>query len=100
MAIGRLWRRLAALFTDSGDDASSGVERQAMDRQYVSEHTRFINRYLEEHPEEVADQARGRAIYWDRKVDVLEVAREEADAPPAEAYPYFRLGPRQPPRAR
>jgi hypothetical protein len=32
---------------------------------YESDHTRFMREYLEQHPEEVASQRKGRAIWWD-----------------------------------
>ncbi|MES2771607.1 MAG: DUF3460 family protein [Pseudomonadota bacterium] len=37
-----------------------------MCKPYVSEHTIFMRDYLAKHPEVVADQLRGRKIYWDR----------------------------------
>jgi uncharacterized protein DUF3460 len=33
---------------------------------YESEHTRFMRRYLEEHPEELESQKAGRAAWWDK----------------------------------
>jgi len=33
---------------------------------YESEHTRFMRRYLEDHPEELESQKQGRAIWWDK----------------------------------
>jgi hypothetical protein len=33
---------------------------------YESDHTRFMRRYLEEHPEEIESQKKGRAIWWDK----------------------------------
>lgn len=98
MGIARLWRRFTALFHDTDNGTSSGVERQPMDRHYVSEFTAFMNRYLEEHPEVVADQARGRAIYWDKKVNFEELKKEAEEEAPPEAYPYFKFVPDQPPR--
>lgn len=59
------------------------------DREYVSEFTHFINHYLEEHPEVVADQQRGRSIYWDKHVDLEEQHRAETDAVPVDSYYYF-----------
>jgi hypothetical protein len=32
---------------------------------YESDHTKFMREYLEKHPEEVASQKKGRAIWWD-----------------------------------
>jgi Protein of unknown function (DUF3460) len=43
--------------------------------QYESELTRFMRRYLEDHPEEVESQKLGRAIWWDK------TARTRADLP-------------------
>jgi uncharacterized protein DUF3460 len=100
MTIGRIWRRFTALFQDNGDAAASGAGRQPLDRHYVSEFTTFMNQYLEEHPEVVADQARGRAIYWDKKQDFEALQKEAADSTPAESYVYFPLFRRQPPRSK
>ena len=33
---------------------------------YESELTRFMRRYLEEHPEELESQREGRAAWWDK----------------------------------
>lgn len=33
---------------------------------YESEHTRFMRRYLEGHPEELESQKVGRAAWWDK----------------------------------
>jgi Protein of unknown function (DUF3460) len=36
-------------------------------RHYISEHTRFIREFLADKPEVVADQQKGRAIWWDKR---------------------------------
>jgi hypothetical protein len=36
---------------------------------YESDLTKFINKYLAEHPEEVESQKKGRAIWWDKRPD-------------------------------
>jgi len=36
---------------------------------YVSEHTRFINEWLEKHPEAREEQRKGRALWWDKPQD-------------------------------
>jgi hypothetical protein len=36
---------------------------------YESEHTKFMREYLEKHPEEVASQKKGRAVWWDHAGD-------------------------------
>jgi len=33
---------------------------------YESDLTRFMRRYLEEHPEQVESQRKGRAVWWDK----------------------------------
>jgi hypothetical protein len=33
---------------------------------YESEHTQFMRTWLEQHPEELAVQRSGRALWWDR----------------------------------
>jgi hypothetical protein len=42
---------------------------------YESDLTKFIRKFLEEHPEEVASQRKGRAVWWDKTPD------ERAPAP-------------------
>jgi len=36
-------------------------------RHYVSDHTRFMRELLDAKPELVADQQKGRAIWWDKR---------------------------------
>ena len=43
---------------------------------YESDLTKFIRRFLAEHPEEVESQRQGRAIWWDKK------PLERSPAPP------------------
>jgi len=66
--------------------ASAARRRQ---RAYVSDFTRFIDGYLADHPEVVSDQQRGRAIYWDKRVDIAELMPDPADVVPTDAYYYF-----------
>ena len=56
---------------------------------YVSEFTRFMNDYLEQHPEVVADQHKGRAMYWDKHVDLDELKRASSSEVPVDSYYYF-----------
>lgn len=48
---------------------------------YESDLTKFIRRYLEEHPEELASQRKGRGIWWDKEGD------ERTPPPPARHTP-------------
>ena len=38
--------------------------------QYESDITKFIRNFLEQHPEEIASQRKGRAIWWDKNPDI------------------------------
>jgi hypothetical protein len=40
-------------------------------RGYVSEHTQFIRKLIEDHPELPAQQREGRAIWWDKTPEDL-----------------------------
>lgn len=57
-----------------------------MERQYVSEFTRFIEGYLAEHPDVVKDQKTGWNIYWDHKVDFQAIKEAQEDAVPDDSY--------------
>lgn len=54
---------------------------------YVSEFTRFIDGYLNAHPEVADDQRRGWYIYWDHHVDLKDIEREMTENLPYEPYP-------------
>lgn len=49
--------------------------------QYESDITKFIRYYLEQHPEELDSQRKGRAIWWDK------TAGERSPEPPARHAP-------------
>ena len=34
---------------------------------YESDLTKFMRKFLEDHPEEVAEQKKGRALWWDKE---------------------------------
>ena len=55
---------------------------------YESDHTQFMREMLAKHPEWLEDQQRGRAIWWDRKIDLheQEVRRETSES--QRPYPY------------
>ncbi len=86
---------LSRLFPGQGNSLKHGV----MDRSFVSDYTRFIDHYLEEHPEVVEDQHTGRRIYWDKKVDLAAQKIAETDAVPDDGYgfhdPAWTLGKHQ-----
>lgn len=60
-----------------------------LQRAYVSEFTRFIDGYVGTHPEIPAEQRSGRAMYWDKRVDLAALAEAEEDSVPVNAYYYF-----------
>ena len=51
---------------------------------YESDHTRFMRRWLEDHPEEIESQKVGRAIWWDKT--------PETRTPPPALHPTPRAG--------
>lgn len=58
--------------------------------EYVSEFTRFMNEFLAQHPDIIADQYRGRAIYWDKgHVDIAEEEKAVRDSVAVDSYFYF-----------
>ena len=50
---------------------------------YESDLTKFMRQYLAEHPEEVASQKRGRAIWWDKTPEERSPAPSMRHAPRA-----------------
>lgn len=56
------------------------------DKAYVSEFTEFMSRFLEEHPEEEEEQRKGRALYWDHRVDLAAELRAEKESVPDDRY--------------
>jgi hypothetical protein len=75
----------ARLFRRGGAHDAHGK----VDCAYVSEHTNFMNDFLQHHPEVVKDQWTGREIYWDKKVDVAEQAKARADEVPDDGYGFY-----------
>jgi hypothetical protein len=55
---------------------------------YESEHTRFIREWLEKHPEEIEEQAKGRAMWWDKPQDLESQRRIAESEVPMKPYPY------------
>jgi hypothetical protein len=50
---------------------------------YESDLTKFMRKFLEEHPEEVESQRKGRAIWWDKTPDERAPAPSMRHAPRA-----------------
>ena len=47
---------------------------------YVSDHTKWINEQLEKNPEWVEDQKVGRALWWDKGEQDLELMRRNKES--------------------
>lgn len=45
---------------------------------YESEHTRFMREWLAKHPQEIEEQKRGRALWWDKAPRDLEAQQRLA----------------------
>lgn len=56
---------------------------------YVSEFTAFINGFLADHPEVVADQSQGYNLWWNKSVDMSRRTEEEQDQVPPRGYVYY-----------
>jgi hypothetical protein len=59
--------------------------------QYESEVTQFIRGLLDEHPELKELQKKNRATWWDKKLDLDQIKRNEASEAPKQPYAYFPL---------
>ncbi|NWG30337.1 MAG: DUF3460 family protein [Rhodocyclaceae bacterium] len=56
---------------------------------YESEYTKFMRAWLQQHPEQIDEQQRGRALWWDRgNLTPEELARRAAMREPQKAYYY------------
>ena len=56
---------------------------------YVSDFTKFINNWLDTHPEERTEQQKGRALWWDKPQEPA-VQQANAESKVAQKpYPYF-----------
>lgn len=59
------------------------------DRAYVSEFTKTIDHFLDDHPEVKKDQHDGRMIYWEKQVDFSALEKAEADKVPEDGYGFY-----------
>lgn len=55
---------------------------------YESEHTKFMREWLAQHPEELEEQRKGRALWWDRPQSLEEQRRAAQARVPQKPYPY------------
>ena len=47
---------------------------------YESEHTQFMREWMKNHPEELLEQQKGRALWWDKPPMTLEAKKDHAAA--------------------
>ena len=47
---------------------------------YESEHTQFMREWMKNHPEELLEQQKGRALWWDKPPRTLEAMKDDAAA--------------------
>ena len=56
---------------------------------YESEHTKFMREWMKKHPEELLEQQKGRALWWDKTPRTLDTMKSDAAAEvPGKAYYY------------
>lgn len=55
---------------------------------YESEHTKFMREWMEKHPQELDEQKKGRALWWDKPQDVATQKRNDESSVPVKAYYY------------
>ncbi|MBC9073218.1 DUF3460 family protein [Thauera sp. CAU 1555] len=55
---------------------------------YESEHTKFMREWLEKHPQELEEQKKGRALWWDKPQDLDSTARNAQSRVPVKPYYY------------
>ncbi|WP_341676666.1 DUF3460 family protein [Niveibacterium sp. SC-1] len=57
--------------------------------QYESAHTQFMRQYMAEHPEQVEEQKKGRALWWDKPQD-LQTTEANAESTVAQKSYYYQ----------
>ncbi|THF60328.1 DUF3460 family protein [Pseudothauera rhizosphaerae] len=55
---------------------------------YESEHTKFMREWLAQHPQEVEEQKKGRALWWDKPQDLDTSTRRAQAQVPVKSYYY------------
>lgn len=55
---------------------------------YESDHTKFMREWLAKHPEELDEQRKGRALWWDKPQDVARQEELNDSAVPQKPYYY------------
>lgn len=55
---------------------------------YESDHTKFMREWMQKHPQEAAEQKKGRALWWDKPQTLDEQQRFDDSRVPVKAYYY------------
>jgi len=55
---------------------------------YESDHTKFMREWLEKHPEQIEEQQRGRALWWDKPQNQEQLRRDRESNVPQKPYCY------------
>lgn len=55
---------------------------------YESDHTKFMREWLEKHPEELEEQKRGRALWWDKPQNQEQLRHDKESSVPQKSYYY------------
>ena len=55
---------------------------------YESEYTKFMREWMEKHPQELQEQKKGRALWWDKPQEVATQADYDESSVPVKAYYY------------
>ena len=58
---------------------------------YESDITRFVRDMMEKNPQLQELQKKNRATWWDKKLDLQEIKRQEESEAPKQPYAYFPL---------
>ena len=71
-----------------GSLVPAGAYNSRMAQPYESDLTRMIRELLQEKPHIVQEQKKGRALWWDRKLDPEELKRTRESSVKQQAYVY------------
>ena len=55
---------------------------------YESDHTKFMREWLAKHPDQIEEQKKGRALWWDKPQDLEAQERARQSKVPQKAYYY------------
>ena len=55
---------------------------------YESDHTKFMREWLTKHPDQIEEQKKGRALWWDKPQDLEAQERDKQSKVPQKAYYY------------